>query len=477
MIARYFGKFNRSRQDRWVFGDRASGAYLHRFAWTGIVRHQIVRYRASPDDPALTEYWASRRRKAPLPVNRTNRWLLTAQDGRCHACNGTLHAATDRPQNPARLGTMAGRQPRRDHDDHDPGGRHDGRRLNPVSYTPTALTAAARHLCPPRRQQGLLEPDALKGARPVLRRAGRRKALGLSDQTGREIVGAALVLHKPGAEVAAGHGGDGRGSAISRESRETASRRAGAGVGFGIGTALRFMVAESDVECGPLRPWWFLARCAGGIFSVCRRGSPSGPLALLVTRPALVAPRPVSHTAGLALDRGDVMLRRRLISAVCAVAVLGVLGATIASGVAFAKPTPNPQGVRVDRTGIIHRVFTDANCSVSKRDGFTARSRALGTRLNVHIQPFRGFDEYPLEPGKAGAPYRRTFVDFISPSGLAFASDYVPPYPIGSLGAIKFSDDGKLIGVAFQPMFDASGSQAVIVTGVMVCHYPKKLKR
>jgi RNA-directed DNA polymerase len=100
VFARYFGMFNRSRQDRWVFGDRTSGAYLHRFAWTGIVRHQIVRHRASPDDPALTEYWTSRRRKAPLPVSRTNRWLLTAQDGRCYACNGTLHAATDRPQTP-----------------------------------------------------------------------------------------------------------------------------------------------------------------------------------------------------------------------------------------------------------------------------------------------------------------------------------------------------------------------------------------
>ena len=100
VFARYFGTFNRSRQDRWVFGDRHSGAYLHRFAWTRIVRHQIVRHRASPDDPAMTDYWTSRRRKAPLPVSRTYRWLLTAQDGRCHACNGTLHAAADRPQNP-----------------------------------------------------------------------------------------------------------------------------------------------------------------------------------------------------------------------------------------------------------------------------------------------------------------------------------------------------------------------------------------
>jgi RNA-directed DNA polymerase len=46
VFARYFDKFNRSRQDRWVFGDRQTGAYLHRFAWTGIVRH-LVRYRAS----------------------------------------------------------------------------------------------------------------------------------------------------------------------------------------------------------------------------------------------------------------------------------------------------------------------------------------------------------------------------------------------------------------------------------------------
>ena len=42
----------RSRQDRWVFGDRDSGAYLHKFAWTSIVRHQMVKGAASPDDRA-----------------------------------------------------------------------------------------------------------------------------------------------------------------------------------------------------------------------------------------------------------------------------------------------------------------------------------------------------------------------------------------------------------------------------------------
>jgi len=100
VFARYFGKFNRSRQDRWVFGDRQSGAYLHRFAWTGIVRHQIVRYRASPDDPELTDYWAWRQRKASLPINHTRLRLLEAQDGRCTICKGTLHTVADQPDYP-----------------------------------------------------------------------------------------------------------------------------------------------------------------------------------------------------------------------------------------------------------------------------------------------------------------------------------------------------------------------------------------
>ena len=64
MIARrYFGRFNKSRNDRWVFGDRESGVYMQRFAWTKIVRHAQVKYGASPDDPEMTQYWAKRRQR------------------------------------------------------------------------------------------------------------------------------------------------------------------------------------------------------------------------------------------------------------------------------------------------------------------------------------------------------------------------------------------------------------------------------
>jgi RNA-directed DNA polymerase len=100
VFARYFGKFNKARQDRWVFGDRQTGGYLHRFAWTNIVRHEIVKHRASPDDPELADYWARRRQKASLPINRTALRLYRAQDGRCAICKVTLLAAADRPQTP-----------------------------------------------------------------------------------------------------------------------------------------------------------------------------------------------------------------------------------------------------------------------------------------------------------------------------------------------------------------------------------------
>ena len=100
VVARYYDKFNKSRQDRWVFGDRHSGAYMHKFSWTRILRHRIVKHDASPDDPALDGYWAWRRRKVPLPINKTTQELTDAQDGRCQICGGLLVAVEDRPQNP-----------------------------------------------------------------------------------------------------------------------------------------------------------------------------------------------------------------------------------------------------------------------------------------------------------------------------------------------------------------------------------------
>ncbi|MFE4337275.1 group II intron reverse transcriptase/maturase [Streptomyces sp. NPDC056831] len=90
-MERYFGQFHPSRRDRWVFGDRDSGAFLPKFAWTGIVRHSLVKGRASPDDPALSEYWHKRRRrKAPPPMDKTSLALAVRQRGLCPLCKQAL---------------------------------------------------------------------------------------------------------------------------------------------------------------------------------------------------------------------------------------------------------------------------------------------------------------------------------------------------------------------------------------------------
>ncbi|MGH3805056.1 MAG: group II intron reverse transcriptase/maturase [Pseudonocardiaceae bacterium] len=100
VAARYFGRFNKFRSDRWVFGDRKTGAYLPKFSWTNIVRHTLVQGGASPDDPALAEYWAKRRRRITPPLDAYTLRLLTRQDARCPLCGDHLLTADQPPQSP-----------------------------------------------------------------------------------------------------------------------------------------------------------------------------------------------------------------------------------------------------------------------------------------------------------------------------------------------------------------------------------------
>jgi hypothetical protein len=135
--------------------------------------------------PALADYWAWRQRKVPLPINKTTQELIDAQDGRCSVCGGLLFAVEDRPQNPHEweqwLTTTRQRSTR------SPRGRPARRRRpNPVSYTPNADTATAWHCTTPTSHQGLLEPDAVKAASPVLGGARHSNAPGLPGFTRHE---------------------------------------------------------------------------------------------------------------------------------------------------------------------------------------------------------------------------------------------------------------------------------------------------
>ena len=100
VVGRYFGTFSKFRNDRWVFGDRDSGGHLVKFAWTSINRHVMVKGAASADDPALADYWASRRQRSKPPLDSYTLSLLTRQDGHCPLCGDHLLAADQPPQSP-----------------------------------------------------------------------------------------------------------------------------------------------------------------------------------------------------------------------------------------------------------------------------------------------------------------------------------------------------------------------------------------
>jgi len=88
--SRYFGALNPKRpRDRWVFGDKATGEHLLKLSWLTIRRHIKVAGTASPDDPALTGYWARRRRTiGGLAFSLSV--LAKRQDYQCPVCGDDL---------------------------------------------------------------------------------------------------------------------------------------------------------------------------------------------------------------------------------------------------------------------------------------------------------------------------------------------------------------------------------------------------
>ena len=126
--------------------------------------------------------------------------------------------------------------------------------------------------------------------------------------------------------------------------------------------------------------------------------------------------------------------------------------------------------VRVlDNQSRIVATFTSAKCKINKL-GFFSDAFDNGYHLEADVIPFSKFHRYKLARGH----FTPQVVRLISPSGVHYASDYVPPYPVPGGGAINFSKDGALMGVGFSPMFSEDGSDAVTVAGVLECHYPRK---
>jgi RNA-directed DNA polymerase len=93
--ARYWGTFYPERNDHWVFGDKRTGIALLKFSWLRIQRHTLVRGTASPDDPALAEYWRERERGKVRTLPTQKRRIAQRQGCMCPACGQSLFNGED----------------------------------------------------------------------------------------------------------------------------------------------------------------------------------------------------------------------------------------------------------------------------------------------------------------------------------------------------------------------------------------------
>ncbi|WP_051035598.1 group II intron reverse transcriptase/maturase [Fischerella muscicola] len=87
---RYWGRLNLDRNDYWVFGDKQTGQYLLKFSWFNIRRHTMVKGDASPDDPALREYWDLRNNRKSHSLIPSYQKLAQKQGYKCSVCGESL---------------------------------------------------------------------------------------------------------------------------------------------------------------------------------------------------------------------------------------------------------------------------------------------------------------------------------------------------------------------------------------------------
>ncbi len=99
---KYWGRLNLQKPNqKWTFGNKKSGNYMLKFAWTKISRHSLVTQRNSPDDPSLVEYWKKRQKKTNKSeaekFSKKQEYIAWKQGYKCPICGQSLF--NDEPLN------------------------------------------------------------------------------------------------------------------------------------------------------------------------------------------------------------------------------------------------------------------------------------------------------------------------------------------------------------------------------------------
>jgi hypothetical protein len=168
------------------------------------------------------------------------------------------------------------------------------------------------------------------------------------------------------------------------------------------------------------------------------------------------------------MERGRAVMTLRTVA--CAT-IAACAAAAMLAGPASAKVTV------VDQEGAVVSAIEKAKCAVKGKKGekwFIAFAEGSnGWELDVYIyESFWGGvkDDYSLFFG-----VREVGFDLYAPGGELFSNRFpFPGTPPGAGGAIKFSNDGKKLGIGFYSAPNRDYSNGVAFAGQLRCKYKPK---
>jgi hypothetical protein len=164
------------------------------------------------------------------------------------------------------------------------------------------------------------------------------------------------------------------------------------------------------------------------------------------------------------------------------VAVACVLLTLAFSAPASALAAGSSSGVTViGQDNEVLAIFKTAKCTRGKpnKSGINFYADATSTNgeyelLAAFVRDFAGFHSYDLVLSTEANPYLR-FSRVGEYASGGYSNEFVPPFPVPGFGQIKFSPNGKRMGIGFGPaMWSRDFSSAVVLAGGLECRYAKK---
>jgi hypothetical protein len=161
--------------------------------------------------------------------------------------------------------------------------------------------------------------------------------------------------------------------------------------------------------------------------------------------------------------------------------LFAVSAALLVLGVGVSSATAASPGVTViGEENVTLAVFKKAKCTKGKKKtNFFIDSTSTNGQYELTaslVGDFSGFHPYDLVLAENASDYLRVSKKGVYDGG--WSNEFVPPYPVPGFGQIRFSANGKQVGLGFGPaMWNRDFSSAVVVAGGLECTYPKKKKK